>query len=75
MARRSDTGRSAILVPVVVAAVLLALFLWMLATDRVWPANGPGPADQTIPGTPAPGAPTLPAQGPPGSHALDLTFV
>lgn len=71
---RPEVNRTVALIPIVIVAVLLGALIWMMATGRVWPSDGPGPGDQTIPSTPAPGAPTLPAQNR-GHHASGLVIV
>lgn len=76
MTRERSGGRSVALIPLALVAVLLAVFVWMLATDRVWPSNSVGPDDDTIPATPPPGAPTLPVQNEiPRSATYDLVYV
>jgi len=44
----------------VLLVVLVVLAGVFMARDRIWPQNGPGPGDQTIPSTGATGVPTLP---------------
>lgn len=72
---RPAGSRAVALIPIAVAAVLLGALIWMMATGRVWPSDGPGPGDQTIPSTPAPGAPTLPAQNRGHQAPPGLVFV
>ena len=74
MAPSEGRSRAIAIIPIAIGLVLLAGLVWMMATGRVWPSDGPGPVPQTIPDSGATRVPP-PAPGQPRSASFGLVFV